>query len=236
MNKTRQKTQFSDDSENPFISIPYKLQEDNIILPQSQSHSEHISAISDRKGNYVDSTSHLTNQQYNDLNLKSPGNDHLFSILTYPQQASSANANNMASLHYPCQYDPITLMQPQQQIPQTIYSQDKAQRAVHRNKFFYRPYNDFFNYHIKCEKVSLQLLNNSMQPKANEYIFYYQQQYNNQIYQILCEIVSPSYLNKKFYGIEIEPNMEQKQFVFTSDQQENLKFYLSQYLGNYLFN
>ncbi|CAB4390906.1 unnamed protein product [Rhizophagus irregularis] len=234
MNKTRQK---SDDSESSFISIPYKLQEENIILSQSQSHSEHISAISNRKANYVDSMSHLTNQQYNDLNFKAPGH-HLFSILTnsYPQQASSANANDMASLHYPCQYDPITLMQPQQQIPQTIYSQDKAQRAVHCNKFFYRPYNDFLNYHIKCEKVSLQLLNNSMQSKANEYIFYYQQQNNNQIYQISCEIASSNYLNKKFYGIEIEPNMEQKQLVFTSDQQENLKFYLSQYLGNYLFN
>ncbi|RGB37073.1 hypothetical protein C1646_695811 [Rhizophagus diaphanus] len=185
----------------------------------------------------MDSTSHLTNQQYNDLNFKAPGY-HLFSILTnsYPQQASSANANDMASLHYPCQYDPITSMQPQQQIPQTICSQDKAQRVVHYNKLFYRPYNDFLNYHIKCEKVSLQLLNNSMQPKANEYIFYYQQQNNDQIYQISCEIVSPNYLNKKIYGIEIEPIMEQKQLVFTSDQQKNLKFYLSQYLGNYLFN
>jgi hypothetical protein len=232
MNKTRQKTQFSaDDSENSFNPIvTYKLQEDNVILPQSQSHFEHVSTIPNSRINHVASASYLTNQQYNNLTFNA-SDYHLSSILTnsYPQQASNVNANNVISLHYSCQYDPKLMQQPLQQISQTKYS-------PHRNEFFYQPYNDVFNYHIKCEKISLQLLNCSMQLKANEYIFYYQQQSNNQIYRILCEIVSPNYLNKNFYGIEIEPNMEQKQLVFTFDQQENLKLHLSTYLSNYIFD
>ncbi|CAI2192529.1 7148_t:CDS:2, partial [Funneliformis geosporum] len=83
--------------------------------------------------------------------------------------------------------------------------------------------NSFGNpqYHVSCEKISneliIKLLNllkeNRMQLKQNEYVFFYQQQCNDQIYQVSCEMVSPSlinnYLNKNIHGIEIE-NMGQE--------------------------
>jgi len=73
-----------------------------------------------------------------------------------------------------------------------------------------------------------------------EHIFFYQQQCNNQIYQISCEIISPSfinnYLNKNIHGIEIEQDMEQELLTFTVDQGKNLELHLSQYLGNFLLN
>ena len=102
------------------------------------------------------------------------------------------------------------------------------------NNFFYQPPDDLFNYHIKCEKISLQLLNNnSMQLKENEHIFYYQRQSNNQLYQITCKIVSPNYLNEMIYGVEI---VGQKKFAFISNQKENLQIYLTQYLSHHLLS
>ncbi len=74
----------------------------------------------------------------------------------------------------------------------------------------------------------------------NEYIFYHQQQSNNRIYQIFCEIVSPSlivnHLNRTIYGIEIEQNIGYEQLIFESNQKEELKFYLTQYLSYHLLN
>ena len=74
----------------------------------------------------------------------------------------------------------------------------------------------------------------------NEYIFFYQQQSNNQIYQVVCEIVSPSliinHLNKTIYNIEIDQNIGREMLIFTFDQKENLKSYLTQYLSCCLLN
>ena len=74
---------------------------------------------------------------------------------------------------------------------------------------------------------------NNNQLKENEHTFYYQQQSNNQLYQISCKIVSPNYLNEMFYGVEI---VGQKKYAFTSDQKANLQFYLTQYLSHHLLN
>jgi hypothetical protein len=111
---------------------------------------------------------------------------------------------------------------------------------VHPNKFFYQPPNDLFNYHIKCERVSKQLLNRpiNIQLKGNEYVFFYQQLNDYQCYQITCEVFSTSsfniYLNSNIYGIEI---MGQEEFsIFTHYHKENLKFYLTQYLSHHLLN
>ena len=119
---------------------------------------------------------------------------------------------------------------------------------IHPNIFIYRPPNNHFQYHVKCEKISssldIQLLTkvkeSIIQLKKNECIFFYQQRCNNQIYQVSCEIVAPSFinncLNKNIYGIEIEQNAGHEELVFTNDQENNLEFHLSQYLNNYLLN
>ncbi|RIA94579.1 hypothetical protein C1645_759855, partial [Glomus cerebriforme] len=106
--------------------------------------------------------------------------------------------------------------------------------------FFYQPPNDPCNYHIKCNEISIHSLNEFNSNLANinfyqnKYIFFYQRQSNNRIYQVICEIVSPSLiinlLNKSIYGIEIEQNTGQEQLTFTFEQKENLKSYLIQYL------
>jgi hypothetical protein len=110
----------------------------------------------------------------------------------------------------------------------------------HPFAFFYQPPNDLYNYCIKCKEISVTLLNefNGSYNNQNVYVFFHQQ--HNRIYQIVCEIVSPSliikFLNKAIYGIEIEQNIGQELLTFTFDQKENLKFYLSQYLNCYLLN
>ncbi|RIA90370.1 hypothetical protein C1645_823503 [Glomus cerebriforme] len=120
-----------------------------------------------------------------------------------------------------------------------------ASYVPHPDQFFYNPPNDPFNYHIKCKEISfdivIQLLNESFngniyfnQNNQNEYTFFYQRQSNGQIYQVVCEIVTPLFLNKIIYGIEIDQNFGQDQLLFTFYQKENIKFYLSQYLSYYL--
>ncbi|CAI2168023.1 8672_t:CDS:1 [Funneliformis geosporum] len=121
-------------------------------------------------------------------------------------------------------------------------------QPVHSNTFIYRPPNDYCQYHVNCEKISndliLQFLNKRkeiiMQLKENEYTFFYQQQCNNQFYQISCEIVSPSFindwLNRNFLSIEIEQEMVQERLVFTFEQEKHLEIHLSQYLNNRVLN
>ncbi|PKK77476.1 hypothetical protein RhiirC2_731861, partial [Rhizophagus irregularis] len=115
-------------------------------------------------------------------------------------------------------------------------------QLVHPIKFIYRPPNDIYIYHIKCEEISIQLLNeissnvSNINFNQNEYFFFYQQQNDNRTYQVVCEIVSPSFiinfLNKTIYGIEIEQNIGEE-LIFKFDQKENLKFYLTQYLNRF---
>lgn len=111
--------------------------------------------------------------------------------------------------------------------------------------FFCKPPNDPCNYHITCIGIPFdtltitQLLNDSsdgnINSNQNEYTFYYQQQSNGQIYQIICEIVTPFGLNKTVYGIEISQCFGQDQSSFTLDQKQNLKLYLIQCLSNLLY-
>ncbi|PKY19082.1 hypothetical protein RhiirB3_432051 [Rhizophagus irregularis] len=117
--------------------------------------------------------------------------------------------------------------------------------CVHPIKFIYQPPNDIYIYHIKCKEISIQLLNeisnnvSNINFNQNEYFFFYQQQNDNRTYQVVCEIVSPSFiinfLNKTIYGIEIEQNIGEE-LIFKFDQKENLKFYLTQYLNRFSFN
>ena len=121
---------------------------------------------------------------------------------------------------------------------------------VHPTDFFYQPSNDFHHYYISCKEISYDtvgyLLNKSLkehnvQSNKEECIFYYQQQYNNRLYQVLCVIASPllinNCLNKHLLGIEFQQrNMEQKNLEFTLYQKENLELHLLQYLNNYLLN
>ncbi|PKC67638.1 hypothetical protein RhiirA1_509142 [Rhizophagus irregularis] len=101
-------------------------------------------------------------------------------------------------------------------------------QPVYPTIFFFRPPNDFYHYYIKCEEISndtvAYLLNKSLkernvQSNENQCIFYYQQQYNNRLYQVSCEIVSPflvnNCLNKNILGVEFQQNMEQEHIVLT---------------------
>lgn len=116
------------------------------------------------------------------------------------------------------------------------------QQKLHPSTFFYQPPNDPCNYHINCKEISIdtviQLLNEfngNTNDDKNEYIFHYQQLFNNRIYQVSCEIVSSLTLNKFIYGIEIDQNFVQN-LSFTPNQKENLKYYLTQHLSQYLLN
>lgn len=148
----------------------------------------------------------------------------------------SAHQNSHASNQYGIS---MKLSKKMIQIPVQVNShqnQENHDPPVHLNNFFYQPSNDLINYHIKCEKLSLQLLNNPTQLNENEFSFYYQQQNNNQIYRINCKIASPNYLNKLLYDVELDQSMGQERLTFTSDQKENLKLHLSRYLCRYLLN
>ncbi|RGB33394.1 hypothetical protein C1646_669376 [Rhizophagus diaphanus] len=120
-------------------------------------------------------------------------------------------------------------------------------QPVHPTDFFFRPPNDYYHYHVVCKEISndivAYLLNKSLkehkvQSNENEGIFYYQQQYNNQLYELSYEIVSPllvnNCLNKNFLGFEFQQNMEQERIVLTFDQREHLECHLKKYLSQYL--
>jgi len=109
------------------------------------------------------------------------------------------------------------------------------QPIFHPTTFYYRPEND---YHYYCIKISFDSVNNFDQNKC---VFLYKRQGYNRIFQIVCEIVSPSFiinfLNKNIFGIEMDQNVgHEQQLSITFDQKENLKFYLKQYLDRYLLN
>ncbi|PKB97116.1 hypothetical protein RhiirA5_367545 [Rhizophagus irregularis] len=72
-------------------------------------------------------------------------------------------------------------------------------QPVHPTDFFFRPPNDYYHYHVVCKEISndivAYLLNKSLkeynvQFNENEGIFYYQQQYNNRLYQFTFSIVN----------------------------------------------
>ncbi|PKC55584.1 hypothetical protein RhiirA1_475355 [Rhizophagus irregularis] len=111
-------------------------------------------------------------------------------------QSSHINSASQSIFHdnvnydYSQQTDSIT-------IPSQLYSEHMNQNdlsnqqysinqqllksiPIHPTKFFYQPPNDPLNYHIKCEKVSNQSLNKSInkQLKENEYTFFYLQLIN----------------------------------------------------------
>ena len=126
-------------------------------------------------------------------------------------------------------------------IAQNNFVVNSLTQPINPISFFYQPPNDLCNYRINCNEISfdtvIQLLNepNINRNQSNEYIFFHQQQCK--IYQIACEIVSPSliinFLNRTVYGIEFEQNVVQEQLSFTFEQKGNLKFYLTRYLSHY---
>ena len=118
----------------------------------------------------------------------------------------------------------------------------------HPTDFFYRPPNEFCHYYVKCKNISYDnvayLLNKlkeqNVQSNENGYIFYYMQKYNNQFYQVSCEIVSPTLVNNCLnnnFGINLQhqQNIEER-LAFKLDQRANLECYLKQYLGQYLLD
>ncbi|RIA86166.1 hypothetical protein C1645_829702 [Glomus cerebriforme] len=198
-------------------------------------------------GVYLASAAPPTNKQQ-DYNAPQFLPSYYLSLQTIAQsptgQVSNENVNNLNfvqqnshSSNQDCNFKSFSIQLPQKTFQTSVQTNsfvDPRNHYVH--KFFFQPSNDLINYHIKCEKISLhQLLNNSTQFKESEYIFYYQQQSNNQIYQISCEIASSNYLNKNFYGIEIKQIMEQE-LAFTPDQKENLRCHLTRYLIRHLLN
>ncbi|RIA97883.1 hypothetical protein C1645_851882 [Glomus cerebriforme] len=188
-------------------------------------------------------------QQDNNILVDFPAQTNFFtSDQSYSGQENANMFPAQQNIHVPNQYEPMSML-PQQMYqtstPTTNYLQNQNQ-PVRFNKFFYRPDNDIFNYHIECERISddliLQLLFQPfiiMQLNENNYrcIFFYKQLCNNQFYQISCEIIPPSlinyWLNKRFYGNEIEQNTTQEQLAFTEDQKENLKQHLTFHLSHH---
>ncbi|GES91419.1 hypothetical protein GLOIN_2v1788367 [Rhizophagus clarus] len=118
---------------------------------------------------------------------------------------------------------------------------------THPNSFYYQPENDRYYYMVDCQEIqhndityflNKSLNNNKIQFHESEHVFFYYQQYDNRFYQVICKLVSPTeitnYLNENIYGIKLHQNMNQEQLSFFIEQKQNLEFYLTQYLSNYL--
>ena len=139
------------------------------------------------------------------------------------------------------------LIPPTQFATQSLPFQQNPIPFVHPTAFFFRPFNDFCHYYVNCESISYDnvahLLNKlkeqNIQSNENECIFYYKQQYNDQFYQISCEIVSPilvsNCLNEKF-GIGLQYEEIGEHLTFKLGQKENLELHLKQHLSQYLLN
>ena len=80
------------------------------------------------------------------------------------------------------------------------------------------------------------LTQNHVQPN-NLHVFYYQQPDDKKTYQVICEVVSYTFiictLNKIKYGIEQNLNVQENS-DFSKEHKENLEFHLKQDLNNYL--
>ncbi|GBB98788.1 hypothetical protein RclHR1_03320014 [Rhizophagus clarus] len=159
---------------------------------------------------------------------------------------SQENANLRQDVNFSSQYD-STSMGPQQtqiNVPTT-----DSQIQSHPKKFDFRPYDDLVTYHIECESLTgdfiLKLLNDQhdqpsyitqFKESKNRFIFFYRQLYDNQIFQITCEIL-PSPLNNNclnhFCNIITEQNIKE-QLTFAPYQKKYLKHHLESYLGNNL--
>jgi hypothetical protein len=166
--------------------------------------------------------------------------DHQFSDSVQLSSTATADGTCVISAQNADQFQ-----QPQQTTLATLQNNfvDSSKiQTVHPTAFFYQPPNELCNYHINCKEISLdiviQLLNKfNNNDNQNEYVFYYKQQSNNQIFRVSCEIVFSLTLNKSIYGIQLDQNFGQKQLdLFTFSQKENLKFHLTQYLSHYLLN
>ncbi|CAB4427237.1 unnamed protein product [Rhizophagus irregularis] len=185
-----------------------------ILTDSNNFQSSHINSAS--QSIFHDNVNYDYSQQTDSITIPSQ---------LYSEQSYFMNQNDLSNQQYSIN----------QQLLQSI--------PIHPTKFFYQPPNDPFNYHIKCEKVSNQSLNKSInkQLKENEYTFFYLQLSDYQSYQITCEMFTPSsinnYLNKYIYGIEVE-QIQEELSIFTSYpyHKENLKSYLTQYLSYYILN
>ncbi|CAI2171941.1 9955_t:CDS:2 [Funneliformis geosporum] len=155
-----------------------------------------------------------------------PTNITITSQLNFEQVTESSNASSENMCHVtttPQQENSMQSASSYQPFQTNSFGNSPIQiQPVHSNKFIYRPPNEHYQYHVSCEKISndliIKLLNllkeNGMQLKQNEYVFFYQQQCNDQVYQ----------------------NMGQEQLAFTFDQEKNLELHLSQYLNNFFLN
>ncbi|RGB29613.1 hypothetical protein C1646_766423 [Rhizophagus diaphanus] len=177
------------------------------------------------------------NSNYSNNQFFGPGNNLPFQL--NPEQAAAGSHVNNPYMDW--QNPSIHLSNQYYDNPGQIPVNSSIQainQLIHPLEFICQPPNDIYIYHIKCKKISIQLLN-EFSINQNEYIFFYQQQNDNIIYQVVCEIVSPSFiinfLNKTIYGIELEQNIGEE-LTFKFDQKENLKFYLTQYLNRTSLN
>ncbi|CAB4467037.1 hypothetical protein RhiirA5_378814 [Rhizophagus irregularis] len=160
-------------------------------------------------------------------------------------QSSFGQASNTSHMNNNYLTSNQNVIQHQQPFQQNNFINQQMPVQSDTFMFFCKPPNDPCNYHITCIGIPFdtltitQLLNDSsdgnINSNQNEYTFYYQQKSNGQIYQIICEIVTPFGLNKTVYGIEIAQSFGQDQSSFTLDQKQNLKLYLIQCLSNLLY-
>ena len=169
---------------------------------------------------------------------------------TFNSQATiSSQANLQVTLPFPPAVHDTSASNTQMQNQPHQQAFQKPFPPVHPTDFFYQPSNDFHHYYISCKEISYDtvgyLLNKSLkehkiQSNKKECIFYYQQQCNNRLYQVSCEIASPllinNCLNKHLLGIEFQQQNMEENLEFTLDQKENLEIHLLQYLNNYLLN
>ena len=164
----------------------------------------------------------------------------------HSEQVVTADAYNLASETQTDAYSQNLYDSVLQQEIQT-HTHLRPNYHLHPMVFYYRPPNDLYYYDVYCKAISynnvIYLLNNSLdegQLNENKYSFFYRQEYNNQFYQIICEIVPSSsitnYLKRNIHENVIDQYMEDERLVFTFRQKENIKFHLTQYLSQYLLN
>ncbi|PKY47111.1 hypothetical protein RhiirA4_462202 [Rhizophagus irregularis] len=131
---------------------------------------------------------------------------------TLSTYSGQGNTNyNIASTHqnvnFSNQYDPMSIQQ-------------TFQTSIQTNSLTHSP-NQNPPVHLKNDYLN---------------VFFYKQRCNNQIYQVSCKIVSPSFLNKNFYGTETEQNISQEKLAFSLHQKEILEQDLTLYLSYHLLD
>ncbi len=156
-------------------------------------------------------------------------NNDLHNNIRFPRLCNIINISPTSSQQYsyfPARANPFAIPPPFNFAPQprtnsfgsSVIHPRQSTPSIRANKFVYQSPTDSLIYHVSCEKISAEILNETINNKLRdtEYVFFYNQRCDNQIYKITCKLNNPGSL--------------------ILNQKKDLEYNLVTYLDNYFID